>query len=26
VGGKDGCPLAVPTHKTTWQQVKTLYR
>jgi hypothetical protein len=26
VGGKNGCPLAVPTHKTTWQQVKTLYR
>lgn len=26
VGGKDGCPQAVPTHKATWDQVKTLYR
>jgi hypothetical protein len=25
-GRGDGCPAATPTHKTTWQQVKTLYR
>jgi hypothetical protein len=26
VGIKQGCPQAVPTHNTTWSQVKTLYR
>jgi len=26
VGGKVGCPAAVPTHGSTWSQVKTLYR
>jgi hypothetical protein len=25
-GRGTGCPAATPTHKTTWQQVKTLYR
>ena len=26
VGSKQGCPAAVPTHNSTWTQVKSLYR
>ena len=26
VGTRQGCPAAVPTHNSTWSQVKTLYR